>query len=127
MGKVRPSDVPGLWLKGDRAFRRILGNGRRASDARLTVLIEDNGSSRSRLGIRVGRQVGKAVFRTRVRRRLREAFRRNLDRIPAGIDIVCIVRPGWNCAYADLAASLISLTVKAARRSRRMPRPYRPR
>jgi ribonuclease P protein component len=47
-----------------------------------------------RVGIAVPRKVGGAVVRNRVKRRLREAWRAQLDRIPAGRDYVLVARPG---------------------------------
>lgn len=50
----------------------------------------DNGVSR--LGLSVSRRVGHAVVRNRWKRRLRDVFRRLRERLPAGLDIVVVVR-----------------------------------
>jgi ribonuclease P protein component len=47
-----------------------------------------------RVGIAVPRKVGGAVVRNKVKRRLREAWRSQLDHIPAGRDYVLVARPG---------------------------------
>ncbi|NDH95806.1 MAG: ribonuclease P protein component, partial [Planctomycetia bacterium] len=49
-------------------------------------------STVSRLGLSVSRRVGHAVVRNRWKRRLRDVFRRLRERLPAGLDIVVVVR-----------------------------------
>lgn len=91
----------------------------------MTLWALGNSLERSRIGLRAPRRVGTAVLRNRLRRRVREVFRRNRDRIPAGVDLMCQLRTAEGCSYAALAESLIRLSVKAARR---LPgaRPCRP-
>lgn len=92
----------------------------------MTLWALENTLERSRIGLRAPRRVGTAVLRNRLRRRVREAFRRNRDRIPAGVDLMCQLRTAEGCSYAVLAESLVRLSVKAARR-RPGDRPRRPR
>lgn len=47
----------------------------------------------TRFGMSVSRKVGIAVQRNRIRRKLREAFRLSQHELPAGYDIVTVVRP----------------------------------
>ncbi|GMU38298.1 MAG: hypothetical protein AMXMBFR22_24890 [Phycisphaerae bacterium] len=82
----------------------------------MTLWVLNNTLERSRIGLRAPRRVGTAVLRNRLRRRVREAFRRNRDRIPVGVDLMCQLRTAEGCSYAVLAESLIRLSVKAARR-----------
>ena len=48
----------------------------------------------SRLGITASKQVGGAVIRSRCKRLVREAFRLDPGLVPAGVDLVVIVRAG---------------------------------
>lgn len=53
-----------------------------------------NGLAWSRLGLTVSRRVAGAVGRNLIKRRLREAFRLAGGRLPEGIDLVVVARPG---------------------------------
>jgi len=46
-----------------------------------------------RLGLSVSRRVGGAVERNLVKRLLREAFEQEVERLPAGHDVVIVARP----------------------------------
>ena len=62
--------------------------------AHFIVYGRTNGRPISRLGITVSRKVGKAVVRNRVKRLVREAFRRNREALPTGLDLVFVARAG---------------------------------
>lgn len=49
-------------------------------------------ATESRLGLSVSRRVGNAVVRNRWKRRLRDVFRRLRGTLPAGLDLVVVVR-----------------------------------
>ncbi len=51
-----------------------------------------SGTASARLGIIASRRVGKAHDRNLARRRVRELFRQNQSLIPAGTDIVVVLR-----------------------------------
>lgn len=97
-------------------FARVYAARRFASDQLLVVHVIDNDLAWSRLGLSVGKRVGGAVQRNRIRRRIREAFRKNKDALPIGLDIVCVAKPGPEPAEVALAESLRALVVRAARR-----------
>ena len=109
-------------------FKRVQREGRRVSLRHFVALLarhEAPGASRldaaadgdtrgvgpgadgARLGIVASRRVGSAVVRNRIKRRLREWFRRRRGQLPAGIDLVLIVRPGADSLeWAQLVAEL---------------------
>jgi ribonuclease P protein component len=93
-----------------------------AVDPRMSVYVIDNDSGHSRLGLSVGRVVGNAVTRNRIRRRIKEAFRKNKNLIPVGVDIVCVVKPGETLREQDYFELLLRLVVMALGRPAKPPR-----
>lgn len=93
-------------------FERALRDGRRGTDARLTMWVHPNKLPHPRLGLIVGRRHGGAVQRNRIKRLLREAFRLRQYDLPAGYDLVCTPRVG---VRLELSACVQSLTQLAAR------------
>ena len=96
-------------------FERILHDGRRATDRRLTLWVLPNGLSYPRLGLVVGRKCGGAVQRNRIKRLLREAFRLQQHELPAGFDWVCAPRAGADLDLAGCRESLMRLALRLAR------------
>jgi len=72
--------------------RAYAGQVRRAAGP-LLVFAAPNDLAHPRLGLSVSRRVGTAVRRNLIKRRLREAFRLQQDELPAGYDLVVVVRP----------------------------------
>jgi len=101
----------------ERAFRRR----RPASDDRLLIYVCENGLVHPRLGLSVSRKVGGAVVRNRWKRLLREAFRLCRPELPAGIDLVVIPRVQTPPSLAELQASLLRVTARAARKLAERP------
>src|SRR5436309_16005631 len=73
-------------------FRRVYERRRSVSDKWLIVYGCENGLPHLRLGLSVSRKVGGAVQCNRLRRLYREAFRLRRGEMPAGIDLVLILR-----------------------------------
>jgi ribonuclease P protein component len=101
-------------LHHQQSFRRVLRHGRRAARRQVVVYVDANGLSWSRLGLRVSRRVGNAVCRNRVKRLIREAFRVRRDRLPVGVDIVCLIRSPVDHSYAQWLKLLPELVHDAA-------------
>lgn len=77
------------------------------------VYARPNGNRPTRLGITASRKVGKAHVRNRAKRLVREAYRRNRERLPEGLDLVAVVRAG---RAPDALHAVESELVDAAKR-----------
>lgn len=106
---------PRQRLRRQRDFDRVFARRCSAGDRLLVVHVEAGDLEWTRLGIKAGRRVGGAVTRSRVRRRLREAFRLKQHDLPAGLDVVCVVRsPAAAASVEDFSRSLETLIARAA-------------
>jgi ribonuclease P protein component len=85
-------------LSRSRDFDAVYRQGRSVSTRFLTLhtlaRAETDDDSPPRLGIAVAKKVGGAVTRNRVKRQLKEAWRAQLEAVPAGRDYVLVARPG---------------------------------
>jgi len=69
-------------------FNQANLQGRRHYTQHFRVVIKQNGTDSTRLGITVAKKVGNAAKRNRIKRLIREFFRLNKQRIPVGYDIL---------------------------------------
>jgi ribonuclease P protein component len=129
-GVQREAAAPGAPLRLDRSrrirkradFTRIQDGGIRASAGPLLLLGElRDDDAPARLGIVASRKVGNAVARNRAKRLIREAFRRHAARMPPGLDLVVIARPGLE--QLDLATVASELGAALPRLVRRLRPP----
>ena len=75
-----------------------------------------------RLGVTASRRVGNAVQRNRAKRLSREAFRCVRGQLPAGLDLVVIVRQGLgSCTLADVVSEWQSCCSRIERRFAALP------
>lgn len=87
-------------------FEAARREGRRTDAGILVLLVRPNAGATTRIGISIGRRVGGAVQRNRIKRLLREAFRLERPSLPAGLDLVVLVRPHRQRCVADYRAIL---------------------
>ena len=106
-----------LRLRKD--FARVFAAKCSQADGALVVYVARNDLEWSRLGLSVSKRVGKAVRRNYVRRRIREAFRTQKSELPKGLDIICVARTEAADVHCDVAHSLRTLVIRAARFVRR--------
>ena len=103
----------------------MVRSGSRAGTRHLVVhLLHTSGSGAPRAGFVVSTKVGNAVVRHRVTRRLRPLMRAELDRLPAGTEVVIRALPAAATASSrELAADLRTGLAAAQRKSRAFPVP----
>jgi ribonuclease P protein component len=97
-------------------FDRVYAARLFAADGVLIVNAAENGLPHSRLGLSIGKIVGKAVVRNRWKRLIREAFRLSRSELPLGCDFVARPQKGATPEFEPIRQSLITLTIKIAKR-----------
>ena len=103
-----------------RDYRIARRGSQRYVTANIVVLASRGQQPWTRIGITASRKVGPAHERNRVKRRLRDIFRRNKLRLPAGLDVVWIVRTAATSAsYEALRRDAAEGTEAAARKLNR--------
>ena len=78
----------------------------------LTVYGRPNGLPHNRIGISTSRKVGIAARRNRIRRLLRESFRQLQHELPAGYDLLVIVRAHEPLALAEYQQMVTTILTK---------------
>ena len=107
-------------------FAAVYERGVRMSDGCLSLTVQPNDRSTSRLGLAVSKRYGNAVRRNWLKRRLREVFRQSRADLPASLDIIVQPRANTPVKLEALRHSLITLTRRAAKKLAARPRDPQP-
>ena len=82
-------------IKKTREFKNVYEAKKSFATKNLIMYILKNGDmERNRLGISVSHKVGNSVVRHTLARKIREIFRKNLENLEKGFDIVVVLRVG---------------------------------
>ena len=100
-------------LSGKLAFSAVYDARSKESRGPLAVFSRPNGLRHPRLGLSVSRRVGTAPVRNRIKRLLREAFRAGQYDLPAGYDLVIVVRPHQPMVLVEYQRLLTSLSARS--------------
>jgi ribonuclease P protein component len=82
-----------MRLHGKSAFAAVYAAKTRSASGPLVLYSRPNDLPHCRLGLSVSRSVGIAVTRNRIKRLIRESFRLSHPNLPAGYDLIVVVRP----------------------------------
>lgn len=104
---------PSQRLSGRRAFAAVYAAAKHARGP-LVLYSRPNGLPQSRWGLSISRRVGPAVRRNRIKRLLRESIRLLQHDLPAGYDLIIVVRPHQPMELAEYQTLLSSLMAAAA-------------
>lgn len=92
-------------LRSNREFLKVRNLGRRVHTAPFIVNVQtgDEADLPARLGVVASRRVGNAVKRNYGKRLVREIFRKHGDSLPGGVNVVVVLRRGFDAHdYAAL-------------------------
>ena len=82
-------------IKKNEEFKKIYEEKNSFATKNIVMYISKNSDvERNRLGISVSHKVGNSIVRHTLIRRMREIFRKNIENIKEGYDIVVVLRVG---------------------------------
>ena len=81
-------------LRKRRDFSYTYKKGNSLANSCLVLVYRKNRSAVSRVGFSISKKYGNAVQRNKIKRRLREIYRKRLEKIRTGYDLIFIVRVG---------------------------------
>lgn len=81
-------------LRKRRDFGYTYKKGKSLANSCLVLVYRKNGLGLSRVGFSISKKYGNAVARNKIKRRLKEIYRKRIDDIKPGYDLIFIVRVG---------------------------------
>ena len=101
-----------LRLRTRADFSAVYDAKTRETRGPLVIYARPNQLGHPRLGLSTSRKVGTAVRRNRIRRLVREAFRHLQHDLPAGYDLLVVVRPHEPLRLAEYQKLMSAMVVK---------------
>lgn len=97
-------------LRKNEEFKRVYKRGKNYWNRNLILYVVENGLDYSRVGFTVTKKVGNSVVRNRTRRRVREIYRKYINNIKEGYDIIIIPKKNVvDIDHKDLESALIHI------------------
>lgn len=81
-------------LRKRREFNYTYKKGKSLANQCLVLVYRKNGQNLTRVGFSISKRYGNAVERNKIKRRLKEIYRKKLEDIRPGYDLIFIVRIG---------------------------------
>jgi len=108
----RYSFTKSLRLRTRADFSAVYDAKTRETRGPLVIYAKPNQLAHPRLGLSTSRKVGTAAKRNRIRRLIREAFRHLQHDLPAGYDLLVVVRPHEPLTLPEYQKLLSAMVVK---------------
>lgn len=101
-------------LRKRREFNYTYKRGKSLANPCLVLVYKKNRLDVSRVGFSISKKYGNAVQRNKIKRRLREIYRKRLEEIRTGYDVIFVVRIGARGAsFAKLERQMENLLTRA--------------
>ena len=113
-------------LRRPEDFKKIYAQRNVSRQRGVTLFAAANDLPFTRIGLSVSRKNGNAVVRNRIKRLFREAFRRNQQEIPPGLDLILVPEKDRTLVLTELEESLRRGVQALARRLARKSQPDSP-
>jgi len=101
-----------LRLRTRAEFSAVYEAKTRETRGPLVIYAKPNQLGHPRLGLSTSRKVGTAARRNRIRRLIREAFRHLQHDLPAGYDLLAVIRPHEPLTLAEYQKLMSAMVVK---------------
>ncbi|MEJ8547344.1 ribonuclease P protein component [Brevibacillus borstelensis] len=109
-------------LRKNEQFQEVFQKGSSAANKQFVLYsAKQEGQAAFRAGISVSKKIGNAVIRNRVKRLIREALSRLENKIPSGLDLIIIARPGVEAMSLDAIEQSLVHVMKRAKVIRQVP------
>ena len=101
-----------LRLRSRADFSAVYNARTRETRGPLVIYARPNQLPHPRLGLSTSRKVGTAAKRNRIRRLIREAFRHLQHDLPAGYDLLVVIRPHDPLTLAEYQKLMSAMVIK---------------